>query len=117
MSDSDNKKPRRTLKNLPPDRFQPKMLLFWLALVAVVIALFYLSPNLTTAQEMLTIQDVVERDEAGNIVHTDPNQPNVIRPDPSGGLKDWVTIVGMSRPDANSKPRPFHAAGRLTDAD
>jgi hypothetical protein len=39
MSDSENKKPRRSLNNLPPDRFQPKMLLFWLALVAAVLAL------------------------------------------------------------------------------
>ena len=38
MSDSENKKSRRPLKTLPPDRFQPKMLIFWLALVGAVLA-------------------------------------------------------------------------------
>jgi cell division protease FtsH len=47
MSDSDNKKSRRPLKNLPPDRFQPKMLIFWLALVAAVLALLYYTPGMS----------------------------------------------------------------------
>ncbi len=115
MSEPDNKKTRRSLKNLPPDRFQPKMLLFWLALVAAVLALLYLTPTLTTQADVLTIQDVVERAEAGLISHSDPSKLAIIRPDPSGG-KDWVNISGESRADAASKPRPFRASGRLTDS-
>jgi cell division protease FtsH len=115
MSEPDNKKSRRALKNLPPDRFQPKMLLFWLALVAAVLALLYLTPNMTTAQDSLTIQDVVERAEAGNIRHDDPTKLAVIRPDPSGG-KDWVNIVGESRRDSSMPFKLFHASGRVTDA-
>ena len=91
------------------------MLLFWLALVAAVLALLYLTPNMTTAQESLTIQDVVERAEAGNIRHDDPTKLAVIRPDPSGG-KDWVNIVGESRRDNSMPFRQFHASGRVTDA-
>src|SRR4051812_50167451 len=84
MSEPDNKKSRRALKNLPPDRFQPKMLIFWLALVAAVLALLYYTPGMSSTPEILMIQDVVERAEAGN-VDRDPNKPAGIRPDPSGG--------------------------------
>ncbi|HUR56462.1 MAG TPA: ATP-dependent zinc metalloprotease FtsH [Opitutaceae bacterium] len=114
MPDSDNKKPRRALKNLPPDRFQPKMLIFWLALVAAVLALLYYTPGMTNTPDNLTIQDVVERAESGNIKPVSPAP--VIRPDPSGG-RDWVAISGESRKEASSAVyRPFRAVGRLTDA-
>ncbi len=116
MSEPDNKKTRRALKNLPPDRFQPKMLLFWLALVAAVVALLAFGPSMSTQQEALSIQEVVDRAEAGNIQHDDPVKIATIRPDPSGGSKDWVNIVGQSRREAGQKFTPFHAGGRLTDA-
>ncbi len=115
MSEPENPKNRRALKNLPPDRFQPKMLLFWLALVAAVAALYFFSPSLTAPQDSLTVQEVVDRAEAGNIRHDDPARIAVIRSDPSGGSKDWVTVTGESRPDSTAKYRPFHSAGRLTD--
>jgi cell division protease FtsH len=113
MSDSENKKPRRALKNLPPDRFQPKMLIFWLALVAAVLALLYLTPNMATTTEPLTIQDVVERAEADNIKPTTP--PASIRQDPSGGA-GWVVIEGESRKDESSPFKRFRASGKLTES-
>ncbi len=115
MSESDNKKTRRPLKNLPPDRFQPKMLIFWLLLVAAVLALLYYSPGMNSTPETLTIEDVVERAEAGNI-NRDPNRQAVLRPDPSGGARDWATITGESRRDATSPYRQFRAAGRVTES-
>ena len=114
MSDPDNKKSRRSLKNLPPDRFQPKMLLFWLALVAAVLALLYLTPGMTTTQETLTIQDVLDRADAKNI-NPEPAKAAIIRPDPGGG-PFWVNIVGESRREETAPWKPFHAAGRLPDA-
>ena len=113
MSEPENKKSRRPLKNLPPDRFQPKMLIFWLALVAAVLALLYITPSMSTTPEILTIQDVVERAEAGNI-NREPAKAAVIRPDPSGG-RDWSAIVGESRRDAAGAWKPFRAAGRVTE--
>src|SRR5687768_4452956 len=109
MPESDNKKSRRPLKNLPPDRFQPKMLIFWLALVAAVLALLYYTPGMSSQPELLTIQDVVERAEAKLI---QANPPAIIRPDLSGG-RDWHTISGVSRKEAEGAPRPFRAAGRI----
>ncbi len=116
MPETDNKKPRRSLKNLPPDRFQPKMLLFWLALAGAVLALLCFSPGgFNSPTESLTIQDVVERAEAGNINNShESGRSAAIRPDGANG-RDYVDITGESRKDVNSPWRKFHAAGRLTD--
>ena len=112
MPDSDNKKSRRALKNLPPDRFQPKMLIFWLALVAAVLALLYYTPGMSSQPEVLQIMEVVERAEAKNI---QANPPGIIRPDLSGG-RDGYTITGSSRKDEAGTFRPFRASGRVTDS-
>ncbi len=113
MSEPETKKSRRPLKNLPPERFQPKMLFFWLALVAAVLALLWFPNQTASNPEVLTIQDVVERAEAGNI-NRESGKAAVIRSDPSGG-RDWMVIVGQSRRDANSPWRDFRAAGRVTE--
>lgn len=88
--------------------------MFWLALVAAVLALLYYTPGMSTTPEILTIQEVVERAEAGNI-DRDPSKPAVIRPDPSGG-RDWSMITGWSRRDASSPFKQFRAAGRVTES-
>jgi len=111
MPEPENKKSRRPLKNQPPDRFQPKMLIFWLALVAAVLALLYYTPGMSTQPDTLTIQEVVERAEAKNVQST---PPAIIRPDLSGG-RDWQSVTGNSRKDESSAYRPFRAAGRVTD--
>lgn len=109
MSEPDSKKSRRPLKNLPPDRFQPKMLIFWLALVAAVLALLYYTPSMSGTPDILAIQEVVDRADANNV------KPGaVIRPDVGVG-RDWHTITGESRRDAQSPFKPFRAAGRVTD--
>jgi len=113
MSDNRNDKKRRPLKNLPPERFQPKVLLIWLSIVAVVLALFYLPgggkfPPVT----QLRIQEVVDRAEKGEI------QSGVIKPDTTPGAKDWSTITGTLKTPGPEKGAglAFHASGRLTDA-
>src|ERR1044071_3527038 len=113
MPESD-KKSRRSLKSLPPDRFQPKMLIFWLVLVAAVLALLYNTQSMNPGPEVLSIQDVIERAESGNIKQ-DPKSSAVMRSDVSGG-RDWYVISGESRRDASATFKPFRAAGRVTDA-
>src|SRR4051812_28187560 len=114
MPDPDNKKSRRALKNLPPDRFQPKMLIFWLALVAAVLALLYYTPGMGVTPETLSIQEVVERAEAHNI-QPNSNPPATMRPDLSSGGRDGYAITGFSRKDEGAPFRQFRAAGRVTD--
>ncbi|MBI5381090.1 MAG: ATP-dependent zinc metalloprotease FtsH [Opitutae bacterium] len=112
MSDNDLKKKRRPLKNLPPDRFQPKVLLIWLAIVAAVLALFYLTPERGSKTLVYGIQKVVSLAEEGKI------KSGRIRPDPSGG-RDWAIIEGElkeAEQDAQGgKATRFEASGRLTD--
>lgn len=113
MSEPDNKKKRRPLKSLPPDRFQPKVLIFFLALFLAALALLFLSPARLTSPAALKIQRVVELAEEGKI------REGVIHFEGSGG-RDWVVITGKAK-EANleSDRGPtdqFRAAGRLTDA-
>src|SRR5471030_2296840 len=114
MPDIETKKPRRQLKNIPPDRFQPKVLLFWVALAFAVVALLFWSPGITVSPAPLTIFEVVTHAEGSDI------KTGMIQPDPSGG-RDWVLITG----DLNTatltnergvKTSAFRAAGRLTDS-
>src|SRR5262249_24778673 len=98
MPESDSKKSRRSLKSLPPDRFQPKMLIFWLVLVAAVLALLYNTQSMNQGPEILQIQEVVERAEAGNIKQ-DAKNPAVMRSDLSAG-RNWYVITGESRRDS-----------------
>jgi cell division protease FtsH len=109
MSEPDNKKSRRPLKTLPPDRFQPKMLIFWLALVGAVLALLYYTPSMSTTPEVLSVQEVVERAEAKNV-----KAGGILRPDLNAG-RDGYAIVGESRKDEAQPFKPFRAAGRVTD--
>ena len=117
----DNGRPaRRPLKNLPPDKFQPRMWLIWIALLATILAVLWLNPPKTQGQSVLKITEVVELAEAGRV------KEGVIRFDGSGG-RDWSIIAGETiepiplndgSGDAPSavKTTQFRAAGRLTDA-
>jgi cell division protease FtsH len=116
MSDAENnKKPRRPIKNLPPERFQPKVLFIWLAIFAAVVALLVWSPGITTSPAKLTIQEVIDRAEAGEVAK------GTISPDSSGG-RDWVSIKGelaesqKLKGERGVETNQFVAAGRLTDA-
>jgi cell division protease FtsH len=113
MSENDPKTRRRPLKNLPPERFQPKVLLIWLAIVAAVLALFFLNPGKVKAPAQLNLQRVVELAEAGQI------REGLIRPDTSGG-RDWVVVSGETTEAAltsdSGKTAYFRASGRLTDS-
>src|SRR5271169_3103981 len=87
MPDNDTKKSRRQLKNIPPDRFQPKVLVFWVALAMAVVALLFWSPGITVSPANLTIFEVVTHAEASEI------KSGVIQPDNTVG-KDWAVITG-----------------------
>src|SRR5580698_10073877 len=114
MPDTETKKPRRQLKNIPPDRFQPKVLIFWVALAFAVVALLFWSPGITVSPAPLTIFEVVTHAESSDI------KTGMIQPDPSGG-RDWVLITGELNSatlvnERGVKTSAFRAAGRLTDS-
>jgi len=112
MSENELKNKRRPLKNLPPERFQPKVLLIWLAIVAAVLALFLLNPAKVKSPAVLNLQKVVELAESGQI------REGLIQPDGAGG-RDWVIVRGETLEPVltteSGKTQHFRASGRLTD--
>jgi len=113
MPENDNKSRRRSLKSLPPDRFQPKVWLIWLSILGIILMLLWRYPGRMISPATLKIQEVVDFAAADKIAK------GTIRPDPSGG-RDWEIISGEMR-DAilatdGGKTKAFRAAGRLTDA-
>src|SRR3954471_21818043 len=113
MPDIDNNKKRRSLKNLPPDRFQPKILIIWLVIVLAAVSLLFFAPGRLSSPSTLKIQDVVDLTDQGKV------KEGVIRPDGSGG-RDWVVITGETKDSTLESDRgptnQFRASGRLTDA-
>ncbi|MBP6507597.1 MAG: ATP-dependent zinc metalloprotease FtsH [Opitutaceae bacterium] len=115
MPESDNNKKRSPLKNLPPDRFQPKVLLIWFSIIAAALMLLYWTPRKLSSPANLKLQQVVEMAEAGKI------REGVIRPDASGG-RDWAIVTGELKeamavtPGSQDTTVKFSAAGRLTDS-
>jgi cell division protease FtsH len=110
MSDPKQRGNRKPLKNAPPERFQPRVLLIWLAIFAAIVALWFFNPGTAGNAEILRIHQVVEAAEAGGI------SGGVIKSDSSGG-KDWAVLSGKIRNLSGSGAQsiPFRAEGRLTD--
>jgi cell division protease FtsH len=112
MPAQDNNKKRRPLKSMPPDGFQPKMLLIWVVIIAAIVALYFFNPARTPQPATLKIQQVVEYAEQGKIADA------YIRSDSSGG-RDWSILNGDTKdPILHNDTGPtksFIATGRLTD--
>ncbi len=114
MPDPDNNKKRRPLKNLPPDSFPLKMVLFWIIGIGGLVALFYLNPARSPQPATLKIQQVVELAEQDKI------SEGYIRSDSQGG-RDWSIVTGETKDpvlhnDSGGATKAFVATGRLTDS-
>ncbi|EIP97034.1 ATP-dependent metalloprotease FtsH [Opitutaceae bacterium TAV1] len=110
MSDSNKEPKRRPLKNQPPDRFQPKVLFIWAAILAALFAVVYFNPGNPKASSELKIQQVVDHAANGDIAK------GVIR-----GI-GWVVVTGEFKdsvapvsPDGKGKAKAFRAEGTLID--
>jgi len=113
MADNEDNKKRRPLKNLPPESFQPKVILIWAAIIAAVVALFYFNPAKAPTPARVKIQQVVEFAEKGEVA------TGAIRQEGTGG-SNWYEMTGelkqASLPSDTGQTKYFVASGRLTDA-
>ena len=113
MSENENKSKRRPLKNLPPDRFQPKVWLIWFSIIGILFLLWKFNPGRINSPATLKVQEVLDYAASDQVAE------GSIRSDPSGG-RDWGVVMGeMKEPvllSESGKTKSFHAAGRLTDA-
>jgi len=111
MSDTRNDKKRRPLKNLPPERFQPKVILIWLSVLGAMAALYFLSNGKVQSPANLKIQEVVDLADKGKI------SKGEIRPDPSNGHEYYRINGEFKEPLADTaKTTIFQSSGRVTQA-
>jgi cell division protease FtsH len=105
-----NQKKRRPLKNLPPERFQPKMMFIWLTILAAGFAVYYFGQNRATMVKELKIQEVINLTADGKI------SKGIIRDEGAG-----LAVISGETKDAildvdGVKTTRFNAMGRLTDS-
>ncbi len=116
MSEEKEKKPQQ--RPPQPDRFQPKVLMIWLAIIAAIFTLYALSDSHRASVEPLKIPQVIEAAEKDRII------AGTIKNDPSAG-QDWYVIHGTLAPEgltaeqfknrSDGTPIRFQARGRLTE--
>ncbi len=96
-----------------PDRFQPKVIIFWVAIIAVLLTIWVQSAN-TSTQEEISMSRVIALAKQDAILR------GTISPMPNGG-SDWYEIVGTKSlvPGAEvedaQNARGFKARGRLSE--
>jgi cell division protease FtsH len=123
---SDNNKPQKndSGRNGPPQRFQPKILLIYLFIGAVMLTLWFTSSGENANARQLTISELVQAVKNGDI----EEGAGSMEPDPSFGRDGYVLTGTMKNPDltgsgdalvAEGTPDEigFTARGRLTEDD
>ena len=124
---SENNKPKKNEpgNNGSPQRFQPKVLLVYLVIVAAILTIWFANPGAGTNVKQLTISELVQAVKAGLIAEGD----GIMEPEPSYGRDGYVISGEMTNP-ALAKPvegvepaedlpakLQFSARGRLTEDD
>ncbi|MEI6862377.1 MAG: ATP-dependent zinc metalloprotease FtsH [Verrucomicrobiota bacterium] len=105
MAETNNDKKRRPLKALPPDGFQPKLLLIWLAIGLALGGLLWFSPGRMKAPQELTVHEVLMKAREHKV------EEMTMRPDPSSGGRSTFQVSGVFTGDGGK----FHAAGTMPD--
>ena len=112
MSDSPNSPKGDPNGKNQPDRFQPKVVLIWLAIFAVMAVLWYQTDRGGDANE-IPMYDVVIHTENGLI------ESGKIYPNPNGGNNYYDVIGEMRVPDdtveSGYRILPFKSDGKLVD--
>lgn len=93
MSENQNNESGNSQKQPPPQGFQPKVYLIWLAVFSSIVLLLWLYPGEHTGAVRLEINQVITKAEAGDI------EELTIKAEPSGGA-EWFNVWGkMKNPD------------------
>ena len=96
MSSENNKsKKNDSSSNGSPQRFQPKVLLVYLVIVAAILTIWFANPGAGSNVKQLTISELVEAVKAGQITEDD----GVMEPEPSYGRDGYVISCEMTNPD------------------
>ena len=113
MPENNTNKNRRAPGKGPPEKFQPKVIFIWVAILAVILVVWIQSGK-TTDQPEIPISEVIRLTEAGQI------KKGRIEPMTNGGM-DWYQITGtwiLSNGGGIAEDevlKAFKANGKLTD--
>ncbi len=114
MSENNSSNRRGPIKG-GPERFQPKVIIFWVVLIALMLIIWQNSTD-TGEVETLPITKVIEMTQQGRVL------AGKIAPMPNGGM-DWYDVGGtISTPTTNDAGeevvanKGFQAKGRLSEA-
>ncbi|NBB79403.1 MAG: ATP-dependent zinc metalloprotease FtsH [Verrucomicrobia bacterium] len=124
MSSENNRPPKNNPgNNGSPQRFQPKVLLVYLVIVAAILTIWFANPGAGSNVKQLTISELVQAVKDGQIAEGD----GVMEPEPSYGRDGYVISGEMTNPalgqdsfdGSGNVPSkvPFSARGRLTEDD
>jgi len=118
MKEDNDRKPQQ--RPPQPDRFQPKVLMIWLAIITAIFALYALSDSQQARAAQLSVPEVIGAVEDNRIIS------GTIKNDPNGG-SEWYIIRGEIAPpgstaeqvknDSTLNAERFEARGRLTEED
>ncbi len=103
------------------DRFQPKVLLIWLAIIIAIVALWYSVPGAGSNVKHLKVSELVELVKDGKI----KEKTAVMKPDPSFGEDGYIITgelvnseeLGDNVSSGESKAVSFRTEGRLIEKD
>lgn len=121
LPDNHNKQKKESGSGKAPQRFQPKVLIIYLVILAGVLTLWFANSSAKSGIKQLTINELVQLVESGAF----QAGAGYMEPDPSYG-RDGYVISGQIPISAVSSDIPlgnesqdvrFTARGRLTEAD
>lgn len=98
-----------------PERFQPKVIIIWVAIIALMLTIWFQSSK-TSSAKSIPVADVISMTQEGRVIR------GRISPMPNGGA-DWYEIVGSVRLDgservegaAAAQEQGFISKGRLSE--
>ncbi|MGF1450157.1 MAG: ATP-dependent zinc metalloprotease FtsH [Opitutales bacterium] len=119
MSDKTPQRPGQNgQRTTPPDRFQPKMLLIWLALLVGMILLWRFTDTDSGREQLQHAEVVAKTDQdAEDGKDTSLLREVVMRPDPGNGL-NFFLLEGkyLKSLDEGADQIPFSSKGTLTES-
>ncbi|MEM8867099.1 MAG: ATP-dependent zinc metalloprotease FtsH [Verrucomicrobiota bacterium] len=121
MGNNDNTPKNSSGKNAQPQRFQPKVLLIYLVIIATIIIFWAAFPGADTKMAHLTVSEMVQAVKDGQI----DTEAGVMKPDPSLGENGYIVTGEMANPkydpNISGSEQPakirFRSEGRLTEED
>ncbi len=118
MSDKPPQRPGQNgQRTTPPDRFQPKMLLIWLALLVGMILLWRFTDTESGREQLQHAEVVAKTDQdAEDGKDTSLLRDVVMKPDPGNGLNFFVLEgVYLKSLDEGADEIPFSSKGTVTE--